>query len=1173
MQRRAKLVLSVCFLLFVLVKAQAQTGNNLRTRFISTAKDTVQLDSLSVVPGTFFLQSATGDSVNNQLFTLDFINSLLIWNRKALTASGLGADSVFKATFRVFPRKLNAPYAHKTKETALPERKGLPNPFQIKGDQTREDIFKFDGLQKSGAISRGISFGNNQDVVVNSNLNLQLSGKLGDNIELTAAITDDNIPIQPDGNTQQLQDFDRVYIQLATENTKLIAGDFQINRPESYFMNFNKRLKGGSFSSKFNALTDSSGKVIATNKVSVSAAIARGRFARNQIQGVEGNQGPYRLRGNNNEVFIIILSGSEKVYIDGRLLKRGQENDYVIDYNTAEIVFTSKILITKDLRLFVEFEYADNNFSRTLFHFGNDFEMGNLSLHFNAYSEQDLKNQPLQQTLDAPERALLDTVGDNLTQAVIPNVDTVAYTNNQVLYAAIDTLVNGVPTVKYKYSTDSLLAKYRVGFSLVGANQGNYVQVNTLANGKVYQWIDPIGGVRQGSYEPVVQLIPPRKKQMFTLGGEYKLSKNFKAGFEAAYSVNDLNTFSDKDSQDDGDVAFRVYLQNTQKLSRKDTIDPWMLKTTLNYEQVNKNFSPLERFRNVEFDRDWNLATITQPSSQYLPGLSLGLGNNRNGNVNYRFTAFLAGPQYSAYQNAYSADLKFSDYRIVFNGSQTQSKGNVQNTGFIRHRANVYKTIKKKVIIGYKDEFERNLFSNAQTDTLLPQTYSFYDFQLYVSNADTSKIKIGSFYRRRTDWFARDNQLNKTAVADWAGANFELMAMKNSSLKLITTFRSLKIVDTTLTPQKPDNSLVNRLEYSLRILKGAITTTTFYEVGSGLEARKQFSYVQVPPGQGVYAWVDYNSNGVKELNEFEISPFPDQASYIRIFTPTTDFVKTYSNQFNQVLNISADKFFKEKKKGIKKFISRFSNQTTYRIERKTSKDNILEAANPFSQAVNSQELISLNSSARNTFYYNRNDAVYGIDLNWQDVRSKTLMVNGFDTRITRFTALRTRYNVSPKITLNLDLKKGNRTSGSEFLSTRNFNINYYELEPRFIFQPGAAFRLTLNYIYADKRNTPSLGGQRSVNQNAGVEIKYNQLNKGSLQVKFNYINISFNDQPNSPLAYEMLEGLRAGQNMTWNLIYQRNLGANLQISLTYDGRKPQSLKTVHTGGMQLRALF
>ncbi len=1165
--------LSVFLLMLLPTLAQAQTGSNLHTQYISTAKDTVQLDSLSIIPGSFFIHNAAGDSVAENLYTFDFINAQLIWNRKALNQLGVVRDTVYEANFRVFPTRLNKPVAHKTMATVNQVNKGYTNPFQIKGDQTREDIFKFDGLQKSGAISRGISFGNNQDVVVNSNLNLQLSGKIGDNIELTAAITDDNIPIQPDGNTQQLQDFDRVYIQLANENTKLIAGDFQINRPESYFMNFNKRLKGGSFTTKFTALKNSEGKVIATNKVSASIAIARGRFARNQIQGVEGNQGPYRLRGNNNEVFIIILSGSEKVYIDGRQLKRGQENDYVIDYNTAEITFTSKILLTKDLRVFVEFEYADNNYSRTLYHFGDDFETEKLKLHFNAYSEQDLKNQPLQQSLAAPERALLDTIGDNLLQAVIPNVDTVLYTNNQILYTAIDTLVNGIPTVKYKYSTDSLEAKYRVGFSNVGVNNGNYIQVNTLANGKVYQWIDPVGTARQGSYEPVLQLIPPKKKQMFTLGGEYKLGNNLKAGFEAAYSVNDLNTFSDRDGGDDGDVAFRVYMQKLTKLNPKDTVDPWILNTTVNYEQVNKNFSALERFRNVEFDRDWNLATITQPATQHLPSLALGVGNKRNGSVNYRFTSFLAGDQYTAFQNAYNTDLNYMAFKFIFNGSQTRSEGLTQNTSFIRHRANLYKTIKKTVIIGYKDEFERNLFTNAVTDTLLTQSYQFYDFQFYVSNADTAKIKMGSFYRRRTDWYARDNQLNKTAVADWAGINFELLAMKSSSLKLITTFRSLKIVDPTLTAVQPDNSLVNRLEYSLKILKGAITTTTFYEVGSGLEAKKQFSYIQVATGQGVYAWVDYNSNGIKELNEFEVSPFPDQANYIRIFTPTLDFVKTYSNQFNQVLNISAEKFFKDKKKGIKKFIARFSNQTTYRIERKTTKDNIVEAINPFLQAVNSPELLTLNSSARNTFYFNRNDPVYGIDFNWQDVRSKTLMVNGFDNRTNKFTSIRSRYNITPKITVNLDLKRGNKSSGSEFLSTRNFNITYYELEPRFIYQPGATFRLALSYNIARKQNVADLGGQRSVNQNAGIEIKYNQLNKGSLQLKFNYINIAFNAQPNSPLAYEMLEGLRAGQNMTWNLTYQRNLGSNLQINVTYDGRRAQGVKTVHTGGMQLRAIF
>src|SRR5690606_8623036 len=75
---------------------------------------------------------------------------------------------------------------------------------------------------------------------------------------------------------------------------------------------------------------------------------------------------PYRLAGTSGETFIIVLAGTENVFLDGRPLSRGEENDYVIDYGLGEITFTNRHFINSKSRITVDFQYISQQYTRSL---------------------------------------------------------------------------------------------------------------------------------------------------------------------------------------------------------------------------------------------------------------------------------------------------------------------------------------------------------------------------------------------------------------------------------------------------------------------------------------------------------------------------------------------------------------------------------------------------------------------------------------------------------------------------------------------------------------------------------------------------------------------------------------------------------------------------------------
>ena len=381
------------------------------------------------------------------------------------------------------------------------------------------------------------------------------------------------------------------------------------------------------------------------------------------------------------------------------------------------------------------------------------------------------------------------------------------------------------------------------------------------------------------------------------------------------------------------------------------------------------------------------------------------------------------------------------------------------------------------------------------------------------------------------------------------------------------------------TEQKSDNNVVGRIEYLTKALKGFLRFNVYYEIGSGMELKKEFSYLKVPDGEGIYKWTDYNMDGIQQLNEFEIAKFKDQANYIRISLPTDEYIKTYFNQYSNGLYLQPAALIKNAS-GFLKTLARFSNQTIYQVEHKTISDDPLIRFNPFlsEKKFSDSVLISLSSSFRNTLYFNRSNPRFGIDFSYQSNSSKILLVNGFDSRSLKSINTKLRWKFNPRSSFFLDYLNGNDLSTSEFFSSSDYDIQTHEIQPKISWQPQNSVIIDVFYSY--KINTNELSGsadnsqnEQSINQKLGIIINYKVVNKGNFQLSVDYLNIAYNAADNTPLAYEMLDGYRTGNNASWNIAYQRNLSKYLQLNLVYNGRKSPDIKTIHIGSVQIRAYF
>ncbi len=1166
--RRTSLIL-LCLLSagFLTAFAQAQRSelpvSNLRKKMISTRKP-VLLDTLSIVPKTISILG-----VPDSLYKVDWVNATLTW-KQAPTF-----DSVL-ISYRVFPARLNATVRRMSFDSVMNNFMGKPFIPDYGTNERDSRFFNFGNLTYNGSFGRGISFGNSQDAVVTSNLNLQLSGYLADSIEIMAAITDNNIPIQPDGTTQQLNEFDRIFLQFRKRNWQLSLGDIDIRQQTSYFLSFYKRLQGVAFETT----TDLGKKT--SMKTMVSGSIAKGKFTRNIFQGLEGNQGPYRLQGANNEFFFVVLANTERIYIDGELMQRGEDQDYVINYNTAEISFTPRRMITKDKRIQIEFEYADRNYLNANIYLSNETNFNEkVKLRVGFFNNSDAKSSPINQTLDEKQKDFLGLLGDSIQKAYYPNAILDTFQTGKILYKKIDTVYNGGLSNDsiFVYTTEIDTALYTLSFIDVGQGNGDYIPDFNGANGKVYAWVAPENGVKQGRFLPAIFLVTPKKQQVFNLGLDYALTKNTQLTVEGAMSNYDVNLFSSLDKENDKGFATKLQLKNTKALGGKKI--GWRLITDVGYEWVESKFKPLERLRNVEFTRDWGLPLQTAPTDEAIFTAGMQLADGKASSLRYQFTNYNRGDGFNGFRNSLTHTMQSKSWRMnnIFMISRINS---LTDQGyFLRPSINITRMFPKwkNHSLSGMYSLEHNEITKKATDSMAPQSFSFQTIQVALKSDDSKPNKWGITYFTRTDAYPLGIELVKADRSQNVNLVTELMKNEVHKFRLSATYRRLDVLNKNITGLKADNSLLSRAEYNINAWKGLLAGAVLYEIGAGQEQKRDITFVEVPAGQGEYTWNDYNADGIQQLNEFELALFRDQAKYIRIFTPTNDFIKANYNTFNyslalnprQVINLS-------KAKGLTKFISKINLQSSLQIQKKEISDGNIQL-NPFISSVNDSSLIILGNVFINTFSFNRFSSKWGMDLNSTRNITRALLTYGYESRLLKDWSFKARWNITRNILIDATARNGinQLLNSNPKFGNRNYKIQQYSAEPRISFTKGSNFRILVGYKLTDKNNEEG-DLEKSISHSVNTEIKYNILQSTSIQGKFTYSSISFTSSnpipnTNSPVAYIMLDGLLPGKNYLWNLDFTRRLSNNLELMIQYEGRKPGSSRVVHVGRASIRAIL
>jgi hypothetical protein len=1121
--------------------------------------------SISIPLAKTFVISSTirikADSVS--IFNFEYLHRTNSVNIRDIPA---GATSI-SVTYQFLPAIPSPAYSLRSlisyRDTALTQKPGAD--FR-RTELTMTELFGPE-LTKSGSINRGFYAGSNRDLTLTSGFRLQMVGKLSDDIDIVAALTDENTPIQPQGNTQTLQEIDNVFIEIRGRRYTATVGDFEYRSSAGEFFSVQRKLQGARLSAVYPSL-------LSGTNFTLTGATARGKFTTKQFPGIEEVQGPYRLTGKNNERNIIIIAGSEKVFVDGVLMVRGETNDYTIDYGSAEVTFTTRRMITGVSRITIDYEYSDRQYTRNIVGINASTAITNsLTLAANYFREGDDPDAPIDLILNDDDRSLLSRTGTNA--ATKTGVFEVGIDSNGIgrgNYLRIDTVVNSSAMQIYRFEPGTSGSIYNVAFSFVGQGNGEY---NRQGVGR-YVFV----GMNTGQYSPIIAIPAPQLQQNISVQSRYMIGKIFSIDGEVASSSSDVNRFSSIGDNTNTGNAYKIFMKFTPgNLSIAD-IRVGTMDLSFYQRFTDSQYSTIDRLKDVEYGRKWgtdSIRTTTAVSEEiregrisYFPFDSL--------NILGSIGTLERGDRYSSLRYDVGMDYRQVMYPSVSYYTERivgESPSEDMYNDWFRHKGAAEYTYKSITGVMRIEEEQRSV-TNIRGDSLLPASYQFKAYIPKISISGWHGVDAISEFEFRNDDAVSIGRLTRQSSSFTQSYSITLREINSFSFSSLITFRERTYRPEFQSTNTNSQTSLMRMQSRYRPFKSGIDIDAFYDVSTQRTAALERVFFKVRKGEGQYVWIDANNNGIVDLaDESEFRPDRFDGEYIAIIVN--------SDVLRPIINLKASTRFRiipsrifERNDGLfQPFISAFSFETYVRIEERSTETDTrsIYLLNPHSLLRPSTTLYGLQFIQQDLLLF-ENKPDYSFRMRFNQRNGLSQFSSGLERNYSRERSLRMRFQIGNDLFNQTDLLAKDDNAISTSLLNPSRQISSIGIITDLSYKPALNVEIGIKLETSQSEDRPGSAPVMANFNGQSIRYIYGFQGNGQLRSELTREEVLLMNEPvGYRRPYELTSGREMGKQYLWMIASEYRIAGNIQFSLQYSGRTTTKFGIVHTGRMEVRAFF